>query len=78
MNITKKIDVDQYLDNKGKLHRNETIYDSKYDFYGHFAGYDINTTPINVLVKRFDGVIVSCKPYEIKVEIEYSPIYVAV
>ena len=77
MNITQKLDVDQYLENKGELHHQETIYDSKYDFYGHFAGFDTDKIP-NILVKRFDGVIVSCKPYEIKVEIEYSPIYVAI
>ena len=74
--MTGKITVEEYLNNKGELHRNETIYDSKGDFYGRFNVYNLENFS-DIWVTRFDGVQVNCKRHEIMVEIEYTPIYIA-
>lgn len=75
--ITNKITVQEYLENKGRLDRNETIYDSKGYFYGHFNCYNLENFT-DIWVTRFDGVQVNCKRHEIMVEIEYTPIYEAI
>lgn len=74
MKKTCKITVEEYLDNKGELHQVDMIYDSKGDYIGHFDGFDPDLKAIQV---NLNG---KCKLeyyWQCMVEIEYTPIYVA-
>lgn len=76
MNITGYVTLNEYQHKKGKLYGQERLFDTKDDFIGNFSSYDIDNYP-NILVDKWNEII-SMHPDQLKVEIEYSPIYEAI
>lgn len=72
-NITGYVELNQYLSHKGTLAPHDRLFDTKDDFIGWFLDYDLNNIDNVIVDKAYKHV--SMGIVELKVEIEYKPIW---
>lgn len=72
-NITGYVELNQYLSHKGVLYPQCRLFDTKDDFIGWFFEYDTNNIGNIIVDKAYKHVSMGIS--ELKVEIEYKPIW---